>query len=90
MIENVTKDVADIGIRLCDHAYLAWLSAETTCEQPLQAWFEGTRSSRVITYCAFRAASDREEAAARDLRWPRELTEPCCERLVRGEEGVLG
>jgi hypothetical protein len=88
MIENAETEVAKIGIRLLDDAYLAWLSAESTCEGSLHAWFEGTGGSRAIAFSAYRAALDREEAAARDLQRLSELAGPCHERLVPGEEGV--
>ncbi len=85
MIENAEKDVAEIGIRLLDDAYLAWLSAESVCERSLHAWFKATGGSRAIAYCAYRAALDLEDAAARDLQRLWELAQPCRTWLVEPE-----
>jgi hypothetical protein len=89
MVENAESDIAEIGIRLVDDAYLAWFTAESECERVLHAWFEATGAGREIAYCVYRAALDREEAAARDLQRLWELAEPWRETLVRGEEGVF-
>jgi hypothetical protein len=82
MTQKVDTEVAEIGIRLLDDAYLAWFSAESECEQALKAWFAGTVETSAKAYCAYRAALDREEAAARDLRRLSELTEPAAEHLL--------
>jgi hypothetical protein len=55
-----------------DRIYVAWFEAESECQQALRKWFERARSDRVRsdrdgTYTTYRAALDREEAAARDL-----------------------
>jgi hypothetical protein len=62
---NSDRDVAAIGIRLLDDAYAAWAVAESECECALRAWQES--HSQAMRYPAYRAALDREEAAARDL-----------------------
>ena len=82
MIDNAHADVAEIGVRLFDEAYLAWLSAESDCEIALRAWFEAARPGRRPAYLAYRAALDREEAAALDLKRLWELSEPCRQSLV--------
>lgn len=63
--KNTDRDVAAIGIRLLDDAYAAWAAAEGECECALRAWQESHRPP--AAYPAYRAALDREEAAARDL-----------------------
>ncbi|MBV9310655.1 MAG: hypothetical protein JOZ73_07480 [Solirubrobacterales bacterium] len=85
MIENAERDVAEIGIRLLDDAYLAWLTAESVCERSLHAWFKATGASRATAYCAYRAALDLEDAAARDLQRLWELAQPCRTWIVKPE-----
>lgn len=82
MTENLAREVAEIGIRLVDDAYMAWFAAESECEQALRAWFQGTPRNRVEAYLAYRAAVDREEMAARDLERLSHLTEPCRSSLT--------
>jgi hypothetical protein len=72
-------EVAKIGVRLIDGAYMAWLVAERECDQALRAWQE----ERPGAYWGYRAALDREEAAARDLERLSELASPCQEELER-------
>ena len=51
MTDNATTEVAAIGVRLLDDAYLAWFSAESECELALHAWFQrtdGARRGRVL------------------------------------------
>jgi len=68
MTEKLRNTVAEIGVRLLDDAYIAWFNAESDCEQALRAWLDGTSSNHAHAYFAYRAALDREEAAARDLQ----------------------
>jgi hypothetical protein len=75
--ENIEGDVADIGIRLADEAYLAWLAAASESERALHDWFDAAWGRAATSYCAYRAALDREEAAASDLRRLLELTKSC-------------
>jgi hypothetical protein len=88
MIENGETAVAEIGVRLVDDAYLSWFSAESECEKALHAWFEACAGQRKGAYLAYRAALDREEAAARDLGRLWQLAAPCREAVVHGEEPV--
>jgi hypothetical protein len=67
MIDNAEAEVATIGVRLIDDAYLAWFGAESECETMLREWFRATGQQRESAYLAYRAALDREEASARDL-----------------------
>jgi hypothetical protein len=83
MIETGEFKVAEIGIRLLDDAYLTWFAAERECDRALQAWVDGTLGTRTMAYAAYRAALDREEAAAQDLERLWELAEPCRASLER-------
>jgi hypothetical protein len=80
MTKNEEAQVGQIGIRLLDDAYLAWLTAESECERALQFWFQGARGHRAA-YLAYVAALDREHAAACDLQRLSELLRPYCESL---------
>ena|SRR5207302_5276167 len=71
------RELAEIGVRLVDGAYMAWLVAERECEQALRSWQE----ERPGAYWGYRAALDREEAAALDLQRLSELARPCREAL---------
>jgi hypothetical protein len=65
---STTRDVvAEIGIRLLDDAHMAWHQAELECEHALCAWCDATPGLAAEQYVRYRAALDREEAAARDL-----------------------
>jgi hypothetical protein len=77
MTDNPNTEVAAIGVRLLDDAYLAWFTAESESESALNAWWRSTGASRPIAYAAYRAALDREEAAAHDLERLWSLSEPC-------------
>jgi hypothetical protein len=74
------REIALIGIRLLDDAHMAWEAAEAEAEDALCAWTEGGRHE--AAYEAYRAAVDREEAAARDLERLHELIEICAEALA--------
>jgi hypothetical protein len=90
VIENTDTDaeVATIGIRLIDDAYLAWFSAESECEDALRAWFRRVGNGRATAYLAYRAALDREEAAARDLERLWRIAETCPQKLAAGSEAA--
>ena len=60
-------ELAEIGIRLLDEAHVAWQRAELECELALQTWYEGPPRNSVDSYLSYRAALDREQAAAHDL-----------------------
>ena len=79
------NEVAKIGVRLLDDAQMVWLAAERECDQALRHWLA---TSRQCAYAAYRAALDREEAAARDLQRLWEPARPCREALVDDETGV--
>jgi hypothetical protein len=84
MTKNEEAEVGQIGIRLLDDAYLAWLTAESECEQALHCWFQGAHDRRAA-YLAYAAALDREHAAACDLQRLSELLRPYCETLISAE-----
>jgi hypothetical protein len=88
MIEKVDTDVAEIGVRLLDDAYLAWFSAESESETALRAWFASSGSQRASMYLTYQAALDREEAAARDLERLWDLADPCREALLHGKQTI--
>ncbi len=79
---HTSHELAVIGVRLLDDAHMTWVAAEVDSEHALRAWFEGGASHRAAAYLAYRAAADREEAAARDLQRLSELTQPYQERLA--------
>jgi hypothetical protein len=60
-------ELAEIGIRLLDEAHAAWQRAELECEHALHDWYDGPPRAAVDRYLSYRAALDREQAAARDL-----------------------
>jgi hypothetical protein len=88
MNQKLEHEIAKVGVRLLDDAYIAWFAAECESEHALRAWFSGTGGNRDAMFCAYRAALDREEAAARDLQRLTELAEPCLDHLVRLKEDV--
>ena len=80
---NSSRNMAVIGVRLLDDAHMTWVAAEIVSEQALHAWFDAAAPRRAGAYLAYRAAVDREDAAARDLQRLYELTEPYQEHLAR-------
>jgi hypothetical protein len=80
---NTSRDMAVIGVRLLDDAHMTWVAAEIVSEHALRAWFDAAAPQREGAYLTYRAAADREEAAARDLQRLSELTQPYQEQLAR-------
>jgi hypothetical protein len=76
-------DLARIGARLLDDAYMAWLIAESEAEEAFQAWLDPATCTREVAYRAYLAAVDREAAAARDLQRLGEIAAPCVALLAR-------
>ena len=62
------SELAEIGIRLLDEAHVAWQRAECECENALRAWRDGPPRASIDRYLSYRAALDREQAAAHDLQ----------------------
>jgi hypothetical protein len=78
-------DSAVIGVRVLDDAQMTWVAAEVESEHAIRAWFKAAEADRAAAYLVYRAAVDREEAAARDLQRLRELIQPFLARLAQGE-----
>lgn len=68
MTAATTRELAEIGIRLLDEAFQSWESAQLSCDEAFHRWREGPPGRRAAAHAAYRAALDREEAAARDLQ----------------------
>jgi hypothetical protein len=88
MPENAETEVAMIGVRLIDDAYLAWFRAEDECETMLRKWFQATGERREPAYLAYLAALDREEASARDLERLWNVASTCHDALAAKVESV--
>jgi hypothetical protein len=82
---NTSRDLAVIAVRVLDDAHMTWVAAEVESEHALRAWFDAGAPQGACAYLVYRAAVDREEAAARDLQRLSDLTQPCQERLTRSE-----
>jgi hypothetical protein len=76
-------DLAVIAVRVLDDAHLTWVAAEVDSDHALHAWFAAGAPKAAGAYLTYRAAVDREEAAARDLERLSELTQPCREWLAQ-------
>jgi hypothetical protein len=74
-----------IAVRVLDDAHMTWVGAEVESGYALRAWFDAGAPQGAGAYLAYRAAADREEAAARDLQRLSDLTRPCQDRLARSE-----
>lgn len=88
MPDNTEAELATIGIRLIDDAYLAWFRAESECESTLRNWFRATGGRREPAYLAYRAALDREEASARDLERLWSVASACHDAVATKTESV--
>jgi hypothetical protein len=64
---SLAPEAEVIGLRLADEAYMSWSAAQIECHNALMAWSEAGAADRATANWAYRAALDREEAAARDL-----------------------
>jgi len=70
---DALADAATVGTRLADGAYIVWQSAQIECDLALRAWHAAGPGRNATAHVAYRAALDREEAAARDLEELRRL-----------------
>jgi hypothetical protein len=70
---RVPKELAPAELRHVGDGYSAWRIAAAQSGEALRAWLQAEPDFRGTMYVAYRAALDREEAAALDLqgRWPR-------------------
>jgi hypothetical protein len=64
---TVAAGAATMGIRLADGAFMSWRFAHVECELSLRAWEAAGPEGRRDAHVVYRAALDREEAAARDF-----------------------
>jgi hypothetical protein len=78
----------EIGAGRIDRAYASWLSAESECAERLRRWQHGERGGAAAAYVGYRAALEREEAAARELQTLCERAAARDERVVDGRKGV--
>ena len=85
MAQVVDRELAAIGIRLIDDAHMAWVAAAAESARTLRIWFDGIAPNHEA-YCAYVAALDREEAAARDLQRLSAVSEPCAAALTGSEQ----
>jgi hypothetical protein len=76
---DARRDPGVIAVRVLDDAHMAWVAAEVDSGNALHAWFVAGAPKGAGAYRTYRAAVDREEAAARDLQRLSELTQPCRE-----------
>jgi hypothetical protein len=82
---NTSRALDVIAVRVLDDAYMTWVATEVESEHALRAWFDAGAQQGAGAYLAYRAAVEREEAAARDLQRLCELTQPYQERLARSQ-----
>jgi hypothetical protein len=88
VIDNAQTGVATIGFRLLVDASLTWSDAESDCDRTLRAWFDTGGAEATTAYFSYRAALDREEAAARDLERLWRLYEPYAHTIVGASNGI--
>ena len=82
---NAERDPARIGVRMLEDAYMAWEAAEFAAEQALHAWLAVAGAQDETAYRVYRAAVDREEAAARDLERLHKLAATRVDALIANE-----
>jgi len=83
MTSTMEQETAKIAVRLLDDAHNIWSLAQCECENALRDWVDAGRRDGSAKYLRYRAALDREEAAALDLQRLWQLSEPCRSRLTR-------
>ena len=71
-----TAQTARLRARLAGDAYSLWRAAQDESAEALERWFSAPRGDRRREYDTYRAALEREEAAARSL----EQLRPSAER----------
>jgi FAD/FMN-containing dehydrogenase len=82
---DTSRRLAVIAVRVRDDAHMTWVAAEVESEYALRAWLDAGAPQAAGAYLEYRAAVDREEAAARDLQRLCELTQSSQEQLARSE-----
>jgi hypothetical protein len=64
-IDSLTGHAAKIATLLADSAFVAWQTAQLESDIALDAWRAAGRGRSATAHLVYRAAVDREEAAAR-------------------------
>ena len=85
MTDEFAEDLARIGVGLLNQAYMMWWAAERECEEALRGWSAGTKRGGAEAYSRYRAALDREEAAACHLQKLHEVTQSYPPSLASSE-----
>jgi hypothetical protein len=67
MKREIAQEARGSEARLIDDAHRIWVAAATDCARALRSWFRSTSRNSTDAYWNYRAALDREEAAAHDL-----------------------
>ena len=68
MKREIAQEGGGSEARLIDDAYTIWVAAATECARALRTWFSSSSRNSTDAYWNYRAALDREEAAANDLQ----------------------
>jgi hypothetical protein len=76
MTDDTYREAAGSKLRQPQDLHAVWAAAEAACAQALHCWFQAEPGGRGVAYHAYRAALDREAAAALDLQRR-------CERAAR-------
>jgi hypothetical protein len=82
MTMKIDQETAEIGVRLLDDAHLVWSAAQLECEIALHEWLDGGPRENAARYYRYRAALEREAAAALDLQRLSERARPCHDYLA--------
>ena len=75
--------LAVISVRVLDDAHTTRIAAGVDYERALRAWVDAGARQGAGAYLAYRAAVDREDAAARDLQRLHAVTRSCQEQFAR-------
>lgn len=68
MTREIAQEGAESEERLIYDAHRIWVAAATECARALRTWLTSSSCDSTDTYWRYRAALDREEAAAHDLQ----------------------
>ena len=88
VINDLDLEVAAIGVRLLDDAYLAWFTAESESDRAVRTWWQSSGPGAATAYATYTSALDREEAAARDLERFWGASEPCRTKIAVGVQAL--
>jgi hypothetical protein len=69
MSDSSVREFRRGDFRLADEVYMTWSAAQVECRHALESWLTAGPGDRAEANWAYRAALEREEAAARDLEW---------------------